>query len=202
MDRLDRVLPTAAPLLCRVDELLAAGGAPADHHVWAELRRVRLLPGDAARSVAVLRPEELLEAAPSLRGNARAYAALATSLPGPGEWTGAAAEAYDVVRRRTAGHLSGGEESLDARLEASADLADGLVAWMRGSRDAVADALARALSSTEAVLLAESKADLSSSRELDAAAEVGALVLRAVADGCATGADLLRDSADLETTDL
>ncbi|GID95460.1 hypothetical protein ACFQFC_22170 [Amorphoplanes digitatis] len=197
MDRLDRVLAAAAPLLRRVDELLAAGGAPADHRVWAELRRVRLLPGDAARGVAALSPRELLDAAPDLRGNVRAYGALAASLPGPGEWTGAAAEAYDAARRRAAAHLSGGGESLGARLEASADLADGLVAWMRGARDAVADALARALSSTAAVVLAEGGTDLSTSRELDAAAEVAALVLRAVADGCLAGEALLRDSAGL-----
>jgi hypothetical protein len=197
MDRLDRVLAAAAPLLRQVDDLLAAGGAPPDHRIWTELRRVRLLPGDAARSVAALRPEELLEAAPGLRADARAYGVLAASLPGPGVWTGAAAEAYDAARQRAAEHLCGGEESLGARLEASADLADGLVAWMRGARAEVADALARALGSTEAVVLAEGAADPASSRELDAAAQVGALVLRAVADGCLTGADLLHDSAGL-----
>lgn len=197
MDRLDRVIAEAAPLLRQVDDILTAGGAPPDHRVWVELRRVRLLPGDAARSVAALRPEELLDAAPGLRADARAYGVLAASLPGPGDWTGAAAEAYDTARRRAAEQLCGGATSLDARLEASADLADGIVAWMRGARAAVADALARALGSAEAVILAESDADLASSRELDAAAQVGALVLRAVADGCVTGADLLHDSADL-----
>ncbi|MET8147358.1 hypothetical protein ACIBSW_25845 [Actinoplanes sp. NPDC049668] len=200
MDRLDRVLAAAAPLLRRIDDLLAAGGAPADHRVWAELRRVRLLPGDAARGVAALSPRELLDAAPELRGNARAYGALAAALPGPGEWTGAAAEAYDAVRRRTAAHLSGGGESLSARLEASADLADGLAAWMVDARDAVADALAQALSSAEAVALAGGGPGPPSPRELDAAAEIGALVLRAVADGCLAGAALLPNSAELAET--
>ena len=118
----------------------------------------------------------------------------------PGEWTGAAAEAYDAVRRRTAAHLSGGGESLGARLEASADLADGLAAWMVGARDAVAEALAVALGSAEAVVLAGVGPGLPPHRELDAAAEIGALVLRAVADGCLAGAALLRDSAELAET--
>ncbi|AGZ38678.1 hypothetical protein [Actinoplanes friuliensis] len=197
MDRLDRILDTAAPLLRRIDAILAAGGAPPQHRVWAELRRVRLLPGDAVRSVAVLRPEELLDAAPELRADARAYVVLAASLPGPGEWAGAAADNYDRARSRAADHLSGTEQSLGARLDRTADLADNLIAWMQDTRDAVADALAQALSSTEAIALAGDKPDLASARELEAAADVAALLLAAVADGCVTATDLLHDTAEL-----
>ncbi|MGW4940551.1 hypothetical protein ACWEOZ_03050 [Actinoplanes sp. NPDC004185] len=197
MDRLDRLLATAGPLLRRVDDVLATVGAPPEHRVWIQLRRVRLLPGDAARAVAVLRPEELGEAAPELRADARAYAVLAASLPGPGEWTGAAAEAYDAARQRAAAHLSGGPESLDERLQASADLADSLVTWMRSARDALAEVLAEVLSSTQAVALAATEMDLASAREQEAAADVAMKVLRAVADAYEPGAELLHTSARL-----
>jgi hypothetical protein len=197
MDRLDRLMTTAGPLLGRVDDILAVAGAPPEHRVWAELRRVRLLPGDAARAVAALRPEELGEAAPELQADARAYAVLAASLPAPEEWSGSAAEAYDAARRRAAAHLSGSPDSLGERLAATADLADQLVAWMRSARDGLAGALAEVLTSTEAVTLAESEVDLSAGREQQAAAEIAAQVLHAVAEGYETGADLLGTSRRL-----
>jgi len=197
MDRLDRLLATAGPLLRRVDDILAAAGAPPEHRVWDALRRVRLLPGDAAQAVAALRPDELAEAAPELRADARAYAVLAASLPAPGEWTGAAADAYDAARRRAAAHLSGASDGLDERLQASAELADALVTWMRSARDSVAGALADVLASTEAVTLAGAKMDLSAAGEQQAAAEVAAQVLQAVAHSYETGADLLHRSAPL-----
>jgi len=197
MDRLDRLMTTAGPMLRRVDDTLAAVGAPREHRVWVELRRVRLLPGDAARAVTALRPGELVEAAPELRADARAFAVLAGSLPAPGEWSGAAADAYDAARQRAAVHLSGGPDSLGDRLQASADLADALVTWMRSARDSLAGTLADALTSAEAVILAGTEADLAAAREQQAAAEVGERVLRAVADSYETGAELLRTSAGL-----
>lgn len=197
MDRLDRLLATAGPLLRRVDDVLATVGAPPEHRVWIQLRRVRLLPGDAARAVAVLRPDELGEAAPELRADARAYAVLAASLPGPGEWTGAAAEAYDVARQRAAAHLSGGPDSLDERLQASADLADSLVTWMRSARDSLAEVLTEVLSSAEAVTLAAPEMDLATAREQEAAADIAVKVLQAVADAYEPGAELLHTSAHL-----
>jgi hypothetical protein len=197
MDRLDRLMTTAGPLLRRVDEILSAAGAPPAHRVWTELRRVRLLPGDAARAVAALRPAELEEAVPELRADARAYAVLAASLPEPGEWTGAAADAYDAARQRTAAHLSGGPDSLDERLQASADLAEGLMSWMRSARDSLAETLVEVLTSTEAVTLAGTKVDPAALREQQAAADVAAQVLCAVADGYVAGADLLYKSARL-----
>ena len=110
-DHLDGVLGTAAPLLKRVDEVLAATGAPADHELWPAVRRVRLLPWDAVQTVAGLRPQALAAAAPELRADARSYAGIAEALPTPDDWTGDAADAYDTARRRTAQHLSGGLDS-------------------------------------------------------------------------------------------
>jgi len=196
MDRLDEVLAEAGPLLRRVDAVLTTAGAPVEHAVWAELRRVRLLPGDAAGAVAALRPSSFADAVPELRAGARACVEAAAALPEPGDWTGEAAEAYDDLRRRAAGDLSGGDESLDERLEATADLAQALADWMVATRDGLAVALAEVLASGEAVSLgADTYPPLPA--ESAAAADVAAHVLRTIADDYAEAADLLYGSHDL-----
>jgi hypothetical protein len=196
MDRLDEVLMVAVPLLDRVDDLLETAGAPADHAVWHELRRVRLLPGDAVRAVAALRPGAFDEAAQSLRAGARACAEVADGLPQSGEWSGEAAEAYMAMRARMAERLSGGDdESLDERLEASADLAQALVDWMVQARSALAAGLGRVLASGEAVGLL-----VGTSAESTDAAEIGALLLRTIADIYDEAGDLLEGSTELATT--
>ncbi|MCU7724183.1 hypothetical protein ODJ79_10700 [Actinoplanes sp. KI2] len=189
-DRLDEVLAVAAPLLAQVDAALADQGAPADHEVWRQLRRVRLLPGDAARAVASLRPAEFDEAAGLLRADARACAEVAQELPAPGQWDGEAAEAYVELRERVADRLSGDGESLDERLEASADLAEALIDWMVRSRAELALALAGMLASGDAVALTAADDPL-------AAAALAAQVLRTVAESYAEADDLLQGSAEL-----
>jgi hypothetical protein len=197
-DRLDQAIQAAGPLLRRVDEVISTVGAPADHRLWAELRRVRVLPSDAVQAVAGLRPAELVEAAPELRANARAYAHLAESLPAAGGWSGEAAEAYDDARVRVADHVSGGPESLDVRLAATADLADALHEWMVQARGRMAALLAEILGSAEALEMSgETGLDLTAERAVGAAAEVGARVLREVAESYEKAADLLTDTAEL-----
>ncbi len=200
MDRLDDMLATAAPLLKRVDEVLSTTGAPADHEVWLSLRRVRLLPWDAVQAVAALRPGDLAEAEPELRADARSYLTIAESLPPPGEWSGDAAEAYDVARRHAAEQLSGGLDSLDERLEATADLAAALTEWMRQARSDLAATLAEVLTSAEALsLITETPVDPAAPRDARAAADVAVRVLETVADSYAAGLDLISGSADLIT---
>jgi hypothetical protein len=211
MDTLDQIIGPATPLLRRVDQVLSGAGAPADHRVWAELRRVRLLPGDAVQAVSALRSADLLEAAPELRADARAYLAAAESLPKPGPWSGAAAESYDEARRRMADHLSGGLESLDERLEATADLADALIEWIDQTRAELAGTLAQVLGSSQALTLTTFPAASSSGSsgfpagpglavapgEAEAAADVGARILHSVADSYELASDLLHGSTDL-----
>jgi hypothetical protein len=197
MDRLDDVLTVAGPLLERVDEVLSGIGAPGGHDVWRELRRVRLLPGDAARAVAALHPTAILDAAPELRADARAYVDLADALPLAGNWTGAAADAYEQARRSAAEHLNGGPGSLGHRMSATADLADSLISWMLRTRADLAATLAEVMLSTEAVLL--TTGDHPPSDLADAAAVIGARVLRTVADGYDEAENLLTGSADLQT---
>ena len=198
MDSLDQIIGPAGPLLSRVDRMLSGAGAPPDHRVWAELRRVRLLPGDAVQAVASLRLDDLLDAAPGLRADARAYAEIAESLPPPGIWTGDAADAYDAARRREAGILSGDPASLDERLEATADLAEALAGWVGQTRGALAGTLAQVLTSAEALAL--TSAGLPDPTDgARAAADVAERVLRTVAESYDLAADLLHASADLAT---
>ena len=189
-DRLDEVLGVAAPLIAMIDAALAEQGAPADHEVWRQLRRVRLLPGDAARAVASLRPADFDEAVRLLRADARACVEVAQELPNPGEWEGEAAAAYVELRDRVADRLSGDEESLDERLEASADLAEALIDWMERSRVELALALAGVLASGDAVALRADDDPL-------AAAAMAAQVLRTIAESYAEADDLLHGSAEL-----
>lgn len=198
MDRLDALLGTAAPLMRRVDQVLTTAGAPPGHRVWPALRRVRLLPWDAVQAVAALRPDELAEAAPELRDDARSYAGIVHSLPARDVWSGEAADAYEAARKRTADLLSGGPDSLDERLVATADLADALSDWMRESRGAVAAALAEVLSSAEALsLVSDQPVDPADTSTAGAAADVAVRILETVADSYDAAQDLMSGSADL-----
>jgi hypothetical protein len=197
MDRLDDLLVTARPMLDRVDQMLSVAGAPGEHRVWGELRRVRLLPGDAARAVAALRPAALGEAGPEIRAEARACAEIADGLPAPGEWTGEAAESYDEARRRTAAQLSGGDESLDERMEATADLAEALREWMEQARSDLARALAEALGSPAAAALIAPATMPPGEADILGAAEIAASLLRVVADHYEYASELMHGSADL-----
>jgi hypothetical protein len=202
MDRLDEIAAVAEPLLRRVDDMVTDQGAPAGHHLWAALRRVRLLPADAVRAVLRLRPAALDPVGPQLRRRSADHAELAASLPDPGGWTGDAAEAYDLARRRMAGHLGPGPESLAERLDTSADLGDALAQWMRRTRTEVAGALADVLVSAEAVVLsgappAGAGASPVSAAEVLAAADIAARVLRVVADAYDVVEDLLSGSVEL-----
>lgn len=197
MDRLDDLLDAARPMLDRVDQMLSVVGAPGEHRVWAELRRVRLLPGDAARAVASLRPAALGEAGPEIRTEARACVAVAAGLPAPGDWTGEAADSYAEARQRTAAQLSGGGESLDERLEATADLAEALHDWMTQTRDELARALAAALGSSEAAALTVAGGMPPGEADIVGAADIAASLLRVVADRYAYAEELLHGSADL-----
>ena len=197
-DRLDILLDTVGPLLRRVDDVLSTGGAPPEHPVWREIRRVRLLPWDAVLAVAALRPDTLREAARELRADVRAYVAAADSLPSPGIWSGEAAEAYDRARKRAADHLSGGAESLDERLAATASLAEAMVDWIVRARGDLAATLAEVLSSAEGLLLSfRIDANPPEARDVSAAAEVAVDVLRTIAAGYDVADDLLHGSTRL-----
>jgi hypothetical protein len=134
---------------------------------------------------------------PELRADARACADAAAALPAPDEWTGEAADAYDDLRRRTAAQLSGAVDSLDERLEATADLAQALTDWMAKTRADLAATLAVILTSHEALTLTTAAPESSPAAQVPAVAEVAVRVLCGIADSYDEGADLLRGSAAL-----
>ena len=191
MDRLDHLLDTASPLLDLIDRVLSTVGAPEGHPVWPELRRVRLLPGDAARAVGALYPEAILDAVPALRADAQAYAAVADALPLAGAWEGEAA--VEVFGGSAAGLLV----RVGHRMAATADLADALTNWMARARGDLAAILVAVLASTEAVALATADS-LPPDEEARLAADLAAPVLRTVADSYDRGETLIDESVALQ----
>jgi hypothetical protein len=173
VDPLDRLAGPVRDLLGRVDGALMATGAPADHPIWALLRRVGALPGEAVAAVADLRPEPLVQAAADLRVIADEYAAVRVGEPDG--WTGPAAEAYAARWRDLARHLGGeGPDSMAGRLAATAEYLAETAGWIAVARRELARALAAALGSAEALRLR-------TAADAVAAAAIGARVLAAVA---------------------
>jgi hypothetical protein len=198
MDQLDRVLDVAGPLLDRLDAALSEGGAPPDHELWTHVRRVRLLPGDAARAVAALDPEGLRDLGPGLRESVRTYEDLADSLPGPAEWMGEAADPYDQARHRVAHHLTSAPDSLAARLEATARLTEDLTGWMHETRARLTESLIALLLLTTTTTTGDPSAEAGGSfARGTAAADAGLPILRTIADAYEMAADLLQHSRHL-----
>jgi hypothetical protein len=196
MDALDRIIGVAGPLLARVDEIVEYAGAPEHHPVWTELRRVRLLPGDAVDAVAALRPEAVDE--PALRSARESLAEVAAALPAAAGWDGPAADAYRAHRDGLAAQV----DDLAARAVATAELGAEMADWMRDARRDVAAVLADVLASAASVTLPATGAgpvELLPPAQLDAAAQVATIVLRTVGDAFAAAEPILDRSAELAT---
>lgn len=152
MDILDRVAEPGRDLLARVDSVLAAAGAPADHPLWPLLRTVGALPGDVLDAYLALRPGELADAEVRLRARAEACAGerddLAAAVSATG-WTGAAATAFAGRWAVLGEHLGG--PGIAGRLSATASYLDEVAGWMRAARADLAHEVAAALGSAEAV---------------------------------------------------
>ncbi|GAA3759934.1 hypothetical protein GCM10022225_51800 [Plantactinospora mayteni] len=147
MDVLDQLAEPAVALSGRVDDVLAAAGAPDRHRIWPLLRRVRVLPGDAVRAVLGLRPGALAGAAEVSAELRRTYHEVGAVLADGGSWQGPAAEAYAAHRSGVAGHLT----DLAGRAEATAAYAEAVAGWIADTRYALARTLADVLGSAEAV---------------------------------------------------
>jgi hypothetical protein len=210
MDVLDRVAVPGRDLLTRVDTVLSAGGAPADHPVWPLMRRVGALPGDVLDAFCALAPEQITAARDAVRGRAGAYveerADLAAAVAAT-TWEGASAEAFTERWAALGGHL-GAEVSPDApglagRLAATASYLDDVAGWMRSARRDLAHEVATALGSMEAVRVkapatgGQARPDRAGS----AAATIGAVVL-AVADRQAGAAEEVLERWAARLTDL
>jgi len=210
MDVLDRIAGPGRDLLSRVDSVLSAGGAPADHPVWPLMRRVGALPGDVLAAFCALAPEQVTAAGHAVRGRAEAYveerADLAAAVAAT-TWEGDSAAAFSQRWAALGGHL-GGEVAPDApglagRLAATAGYLDDVAAWMRSARRDLAHEVATALGSMEAVRVCApaTGGPARPDRAGPAAATIGAVVL-AVADRQAGAAEEVLERWAGRLTDL
>ncbi|MDG4790463.1 hypothetical protein O7626_31880 [Micromonospora sp. WMMD1102] len=147
MDVLDQLAEPAVALTGRVDDLLAAAGAPDGHRIWPLLRRLRVLPGDAVRAVLELRPEALAGAGEVGAELRRAYHETGAVLADGGSWQGPTAEVYAAHRSGLAEHVTG----LTGRVDAMTGYAEAVAGWIEETRYALARTLADVLGSAEAV---------------------------------------------------
>jgi hypothetical protein len=173
-DPLARLAPAAAPLLHRVDDVLAQAGIAGEDPIWPLLRRVRALPSAAVAAVAGWRADPC--AAGALRALARRYEDAVDGLPRYPPWEGAGAQGY---ARHWGGLRAHVVEGLAGRLRDTATYADEVADWVARSRRAVAVALADVLGSAEAVTLVTGGQPAA-----PAAARVGGHVLAPVALAC------------------
>jgi hypothetical protein len=176
-DVLDRLADPAGEMLARVDDTLMAHGLPAGHPIVDLLRRLGALPADAAHAISAQDPAPLRAAGSELRHHADGYDVRLDTAPG---WEGPAADGYAAGRSAVQAHLAGSAD----RLRATAAYLDDVADWIDASRRALAYALADALGSEEAVRLRD--------RDVEAAATIGARILRAVDEAHEAGRDLAR----------
>ncbi|GAA2630843.1 hypothetical protein GCM10010399_73560 [Dactylosporangium fulvum] len=158
MDALERLSGVGGDLLRHVDAALVEGGAPADDQIWPLLRRVGALPGDALDFALRLDAPALRIAAGELRAIADRFAHERDRLTadvGRSAWEGTGAEAFAAVWRSLSVHIGPGTDpaTICGRLLATASYVDGLVDWAVHLRGEMAEAVARAVSSAEAVTL-------------------------------------------------
>ncbi|GIG90887.1 hypothetical protein [Plantactinospora endophytica] len=186
MDVLDQLAEPAVELSGRVDDVLAATGAPAGHRIWPLLRRLRVLPGDAVQAVLGLRTGAL-DAAGEVTGDLRrGYAEAGAVLVDGGSWQGPAAETYAAHRTGMADHLV----ELTGRVDATAAYAAAVAEWIAGTRYALARTLADLLGSAEAVTVVTARVGEHGPSGVapeglpvgSAAAEIGARILATVAE--------------------
>ncbi|MEV6523450.1 hypothetical protein AB0M43_15985 [Longispora sp. NPDC051575] len=162
---LDRLLVSGRDLLTRVDRVLTDGGAPADHPVLPLITRWRVLPGGALEFAAALRPPLTAPPVPAALPDA------------PVEWAGPASAVFGAHWAGLRAH----QETLVTRAEATAEYATQVSDWMFALRSDMADAVAAALGSAEAVAIRTALPDGFVAPEVvRAAADLGHLVLAVV----------------------
>ena len=112
-----------------------------------------MLPGAAVHAVAGLQAGPVAAAGPSLRPLAQRYEEARATVSTPLPWAGAGADAFAAHRAALPSHLADGAESLNGRLDATADYAEALADWITLTRAELARALAEVLCSAQAVCL-------------------------------------------------
>jgi hypothetical protein len=195
MDALARLAPVARPLLRDVDNALATLGAPADHSVWALLRRMGTTPAEAVDFFAELDPTRLRLAGQALRDRAMSYESVSVPVVVP--WEGSAARGYALRADGLDRFLHGEQaETLASRLRATASYVDSVADWNRQSRDRVARTLAQVLTSSQAVAVRAVPALGRGLGEVTRTADPGGGLTQAVTAAADIGAVLLGVAED------
>jgi hypothetical protein len=202
MDLLDRVAVSGRDLLGRVDSVLMAGGAPADHAIWPLLRRLGALPGDVLESFLALRPAPLLAAGSAVRRRAEAYveerADLAAAVAAT-HWEGDSAAEFAARWRVLGGHLGEQAEpeaaTLAGRLAGTASYVEDVARWVETARRDLAGTIAEALGSIEAVHLHRAGGGATAGAAAGGAFLTGAAAGGAFLTGAAAGGASLTGAA-------
>lgn len=200
MDLLDRITPAAEDLLARVDAALRVQGAPADHPIWPQLRRLGATPAQALAFFTTVDPVGLRATGAAMQSQAREYALI--QIPVRVAWDGAGGESYTRLARTLAAHLDaptdpdGQVRSMTGRLAATASYVEDVADWSASARHGMAHALAEAITSAQAVTVRSCAALTDDAGPLPAgvvtaAADIGAHVLAVASAALADGYDLL-----------
>lgn len=199
MDALAQLAPVAAPLLRSVDQALLTLGAPPAHPVWRVLGRVGASPADVVAFVADWEPTRLHAAAAALREQAAAYEQ--ASIPSDAPWEGETARYYTAAAAVARDHLAGETDSLTTRLRRQASYVERLADWQQAVRDALARALAQAMTSSQAVTLRSQTVRPGEVAGLapavQAAADIAVVLLGVAEDAAAAGHDVVGAAGDL-----
>ncbi|WP_433066192.1 WXG100 family type VII secretion target [Dactylosporangium sp. CS-033363] len=184
-DALERLAEPGDDLLQKVGTLLAGGGVPPS--AVELVRRVGALPADVLEYALKLDVDALRTAAGevrALRDQFRGQAAKVGADVGDSAWEGTGAEAF-----RTAwGGLNQHLDSIVERLDATAGYAEGVASWAAGFRYELAEAVARVISSAEAVVVVTS----GGVPAVQAAGKIAERVLRTAAEGLDAAEELRR----------
>ncbi len=187
MDLLDRVMPPATDLLGHVDDLLTRHGAPPAHPVWALMRRVGALPGDALAQVAALAPSEMRADAGPIAASEADVRTVVAQVPSILSGHGVAASAYASRWADLSGQIIDDHDGLTARLAATAHYLEDVAEWAASTRHTLAVEVGACLGSAQAVTVrAAIGSDLDPAVIL-AAADIAAHVLDPVARAIEAG---------------
>ncbi|MFI5906283.1 WXG100 family type VII secretion target [Dactylosporangium sp. NPDC051541] len=184
-DVLDRLVVPGEDLLRRVDRLLAGGGIPAGSEVVGLLERVGVLPGEVLEYGLRLDVGALREAARELAEVGERFRGLPERLSADIDdsgWEGSGAAAFQGVWGALAAHIGDGDsaDSIVGRIDATSAYLEAVADWAGGFRYELAEAIARVISSAEAVTVVTAEHE---GGGVEAAVRIAERVLRTAADG-------------------
>jgi hypothetical protein len=196
-DALDRLAEPGDDLLRRVDTLLSAAGIAPGSPAEPMLLRVGALPSEVLEYGMRLDVGALRAAVAELRGVGDRFRQLPARLAadvGQSAWEGRGAEAFGVAWTALAGFIGGDADAntIVGRVDATAAYLEGVASWAAGFRHELAEAVARVISSTEAVLVVTASGAGAGAEAVAAAGRIAERVLRTAAEALDAAEELRR----------